>query len=461
MIEAGPGVGVSCYNQPSPETKVSRMLLTSNPEPSQFTEEEKAAVNEQLDRLLASSYFSHSRRFPALLRFVVENTLAGCSDLLKERTLGVEVFGKSVHYDTANDPIVRVTAGEIRKRIALYYAEPGHVAELRLSLLPGSYVPHFEWPRAVEKETRTGLVSSPESRVDAAVAPELSVDVAERPFRRSDALDVSSERTAKHGVARRGRVMAAVAVLAVLVVISGIGLAFWRTSAGSPVRAFWAPLLNSPDSVLFCVADQTEYTNIQLRDAADPTHQSVLHDSLTAVVIDDLLPIVDIAGVLRQNGKSYTVRGEGATTLNDLRSGPAIFVGAYDNAWTLRLLQPLRFHFANNPEMNRFWIVDTASKKPSVWVVDRKEQIATNIYRDYAIVSRFTDSDTGRLSVVVAGIGRGGTIAAGEFLTTPALLKQIEELARASDKKNLEVVLSTQIIGGQPGTPRVEASYSW
>ena len=72
--------------------------------------EAKNAINEQLDRLLASPYFSHSKRFPTFLRFVVEQTLAGDADDIKERTLGIEIFGKEADYDTAADPIVRVTA---------------------------------------------------------------------------------------------------------------------------------------------------------------------------------------------------------------------------------------------------------------------------------------------------------------------------------------------------------------
>src|SRR5260370_40871559 len=62
---------------------------------------------------------------------------------MKERTVGVDGFARPSHYDTNEDPIVRVTAGEIRKRIAQYYQEPGHGEELRIDLPLGSYVPHF------------------------------------------------------------------------------------------------------------------------------------------------------------------------------------------------------------------------------------------------------------------------------------------------------------------------------
>ncbi len=85
--------------------------------------------------------------------------------------------------------------------------------------------------------------------------------------------------------------------------------------------------------------------------------------------------------------------------------------------------------------------------------------MTTNNYRDYAIVARFTDSTTGKLAVVAAGVARGGTRVATEYLTDPADLAQLERAA--GNKKNMEVVLSTQIIDGEPGTPKVEASYFW
>jgi len=103
-------------------------------------EEERSAIHAQLERLLENPYFSHSRRFPSFLRFVVERTLSGQTDLLKERTLGIEIFGRDPDYDTSSDPIVRVTAAEIRKRIAQYYQEPGHENELRISLPAGSWL---------------------------------------------------------------------------------------------------------------------------------------------------------------------------------------------------------------------------------------------------------------------------------------------------------------------------------
>jgi hypothetical protein len=373
---------------------------------------------------------------PNFLRFVVEHTLAGEVENIKERTLGIEIFGRSPDYDTSSDPIVRVTAAELRKRMAQYYQERPLNEELRISLPPGSYIPEFRGPKnAVE----LGL---PELEALPAAPVEQPVPV---------------ERSAHPRFAT-----IAVGVLALLV-LAGAGTFFlWQRIHRSAFNEFWQPIFSDSNPVVLCIADQTEYSEIALRDAAQPEHQILLKDTLTAVVLDDLGATVKVAGILQANNKLYTLKGEGTTTLEDLRGGPTVFVGAFDNAWTLRLTHPLRYHFANDADMTHLWIVDSAAPGRTNWSVDRGVQMATNNYRDYAILARFTDVNTGRPAIVVAGIGRGGTRVAGEFLTDNGDLAQIMRLAHAAgDKKNLEVVLSTEIIDGEPGSPKIEATYFW
>src|SRR3954470_19628320 len=102
-----------------------------------------AAVHAQLARLLESPHFRNSKRSQALLRFVVQGALAGDQNSLKERCIGAAAFGREPAYDTAQDPIVRNAAIEVRKRLAQYYLEPDHAAELRIELPSGSYIPSF------------------------------------------------------------------------------------------------------------------------------------------------------------------------------------------------------------------------------------------------------------------------------------------------------------------------------
>jgi len=410
--------------------------------PAGFSEEEKSEIYLQMERLLANPYFSHSRRFPSFLRFIIDHTVSGQTDVLKERTLGIEIFGKNADYDNASEPIVRVTAAEIRKRIAQYYQDPGHENELRISIPPGSYVPQFHWPHnGKEAEQSVALVLVNPHSAEAAVLPAVEFPAS------------------TYGKRWRTAFFSLCAVLAISAIAAAI---LWNARQRTAFDFFWGPVLKNSDPVLFCIADQSQYAAISLRDAVDPTRQITLRDNLTAVVIDDLNPVVRIAGILQADGKNYSLRGENVTSLMDLRNGPTVFIGAFDNAWTLRLTKTLRYHFANNADMTQFRIVDSTAPAQTHWTVDRSEQMATNIYSDYAIVARFTDNVTGRIAVVIAGIGRGGTIAAGEFVTNPNNLTLLERATRAAgNKKNMEIVLSTQIIDGEPGTPKVEASYFW
>src|SRR5262249_21580094 len=125
------------------------------------SDRERQAIREHLDRMLASPLFKNSRRYPGLLRFVVERSLQGFREPLKERTLGIEVFGRNPDYDTNMDPVVRTTAVEIRKRIARYYDDPTHANEIRIDLPAGSYTPEFHLPTPVPLENPP----SPESLV--------------------------------------------------------------------------------------------------------------------------------------------------------------------------------------------------------------------------------------------------------------------------------------------------------
>lgn len=390
-------------------------------------------IRRQLERLLNDPHFAHSRRFPSFLRFVVQQTLDGHTELLKERTVGIEVFGKSADYDTGNDPIVRVTAAEIRKRIAQYYQDPGHANELRITLPPGSYVPQFDRP----KEAADQVAGAP----------------------------LPERQPPPPTIRARSSILIWTAVALVCVstaLLAVISVSAYRYFQQSAFNFFWDPILKTPDAVLVCIADQLQYSQIVLRDASDPSQQLAMKDSLTAVIFDDLNASVKVAGILQSAGKRYSLKSEGATNLEDLRAGPTVFIGAFDNAWTLRLTNPLRYHFANTPDMSQFRIADNTLPAPTRWMVDRNVQIKTNNYRDYAIIARFTDGNTGKVAVVVAGIGRGGTIAASEFLTNGEDLTQLKRAAQAAgSKKNIEVVISTQIIDGAPGSPRMEATYFW
>jgi hypothetical protein len=96
------------------------------------------AIREQLELLVKDPAFRTSRRSVQFLSYVVEQTLQGAAEQIKERTIGVEVFGREPSYDTATDHVVRTAAVELRKRLAVYYNDERHRSELRMSFVSGS-----------------------------------------------------------------------------------------------------------------------------------------------------------------------------------------------------------------------------------------------------------------------------------------------------------------------------------
>jgi hypothetical protein len=234
------------------------MALLPEPVTESWTpssEFEKGAVQQQLEHLLACPLFNSSKRYAQFLRFVVTRALDGQAGQLKERVLGIEIFERPADYDTNIDPIVRVTAAEIRKRIDRYYQDPKHSQEIRLFLSAGSYAPQFSWPGHPNglpgAEQALAAIASTELKAPKRSAPTtLSVRSSKRIF---------------------GKILVGATAVAVIAVAAWL---VFRGSRPTLVQQFWEPFAKSPEPTLFCIADQVQYGNIRLRDAADPSTKS-------------------------------------------------------------------------------------------------------------------------------------------------------------------------------------------
>src|SRR5262249_6400018 len=110
------------------------------------------AVREHLERALTGDVFGHSDRLKRLLRFVVEQTLEGKGDKLKEYTLGLEVFDRAPGFDPRVDSIVRVQASKLRDKLSEYYETEGRGEPVRIELPRGSYMPVFQTPDAIARK---------------------------------------------------------------------------------------------------------------------------------------------------------------------------------------------------------------------------------------------------------------------------------------------------------------------
>ena len=398
------------------------------------------AVLQQLDRMLKSRHFCNSRRYPVFLSHIVRRTLEGDVDSLKERILGIEVFKRAHDYDTGSDPVVRITAGEVRKRIALYYHDEGTEQELRIELPPGSYVPVFSSPA-------NGYVA-----VEATLPPTNG-------SLRSEA--ASADVTEDHGVSRTARKWM-VAGGAVLVVLTGIvATLFLWNAARSPIESMWRPFFNSPTSVVIVVGTPL---GRQSADSANPALPLDSHSHLN-MSFNDALGLTAITGLMEIHRQDYRIQSAGDTSLDDLRRRPAVLIAAFGNPWSVRILAPLRFSLLRQqvaPDGRTMLGSIIDHRNPAnLWNFDFTKPMTVNS-KNYAIVARLRSDLTEGPIVVVAGLGGGATESACEFVSNPGYLQQISGVAPANWRnKNFELVLEVPMVDGKSGHAHIVASEFW
>jgi Tol biopolymer transport system component len=130
-------------------------MLNTVPRGSDPPSVNPADVVGEMERILASREFANADRLARFLRYVVERTLAGDRDRLKESVIGVEVFDRSPDYEPRTEPIVRTEARRLRARLDEYYQDPARSSAVRILIPKGSYVGLFEpsMERVAEPET--------------------------------------------------------------------------------------------------------------------------------------------------------------------------------------------------------------------------------------------------------------------------------------------------------------------
>ena len=212
---------------------------------------EQEAIRSQLAQILASPEFRSSQRCQEFLRFVVEQSLAGHANVLKERTIGVEAFGRAADYETNLDGVVRIKASEVRKRLSLYYAGSGKAAKVVIELPVGSYVPNFTARESSSQRQRGGKARK------------------ERPQPRRN--QIKDDGGAEHRP-RRSLIGIALIVIAAAAAIS-LSAYWWHSHhAPSVLNEFWEPILRGPGPVLIAAA----YVPVYAHDARMPNDQGEL-----------------------------------------------------------------------------------------------------------------------------------------------------------------------------------------
>ncbi len=293
--------------------------------------------------------------------------------------------------------------------------EEAPAPEVRIEIPVGSYIPKFHWrpsPDAVPPPDRTLVV----------------------------------ERNAPRPKLPAWGTAAAVTVLVVIGIAAAIRIGV-RAQQKSALEDFWAPIFKTGGPVLTCLPSPVASVfgaNFETKPRAD-----------VLVGKDNAYVAIDLTELFARIHKSSQVRIGRDFTYDDLRNSPAVLIGAYDNPWTMRITSELPITFRN--QGSQYWIEERASPN-RIW---RSAEDGGGTM-DFAIVARLVNSETCQFLVILGGLGMVGTQATGSFVSSQDDLEAALRTAPAGwQRKNLEMVIESDVIDGSASPPRVLAVKTW
>jgi hypothetical protein len=412
-----------------------------------------AAVQEksELNAVLSSGILDRAPTLAQFLTYICSKYFEGATEEIKEYNIAVQALGRPPDFDQKRDSIVRVEAHKLRRRLHEYYEAEGANHEIRIEIPPGQYAPKFIYQPA---------------RATLAPAPAVKED-------RSQTWE---SKLASLSPLRPGWGKLVTVALGVLAVSVTIALTFYRQTN---LDLFWEPVMRQPGPVLICIGQPKTYNFNRTQSVLDAwfTAQSAGQTAPTPaplVPFDDIVPTWDrhisiddaqafvrISSLFAQKGRNVQLRGGRSVALADLRGKPCVFIGAFNNDWTLALAGELRFNFAHEEKTGISMVQDRSDPRNNSWTVANAWPY-TRIPADYAIVTRARNATTEQTIVIGAGITQFGTVAAGEFLSNPAYFDTALKTApRDWYRKNMQVVLSVKVMSGTAGPPNVVAVHFW
>jgi len=368
-------------------------------------------VMEHLQAICKSSAFLPSKRSQEFLRYVVMEALHGRADLIKERNIAHEVFSKGDDFEPGEYSLVRVKAGEVRKRLADYYKSASEEA-VRIELPVGSYAPRIHF---------SGKTAVPD------------------PFPAEPAITAAEDKTGKSS--RRRFLLAAGGTVTAAVVAA----CTWPLLRPKPaLDLLWRPVLATRQPLLIFLP--------------------VLHetdDDLTDLVgIGPVVALRQAADFFTEHHHPYNLRFGADLTFSDLREQPSLLLGGYTADWTRRILSNLRYvPFASGDVQVERSFVDTQTKK--VWTAIRRTQ-TPYADTDYGVLCRLFDSISGQIVFLAVGTWTFGTEGAASLLFQPDHFSALMQQAPKNwESKNFQAVVRVSVIGNTSSPPQIVASHFW
>jgi len=408
-------------------------------------------------RVIRSTAFSKSERLSSFLTCVCDLTLSGRASEINEQKIGTMLFGRSSHYNSSIDGIVRTQASRLRQRLGLYFSGDGAAEPVRIILPRGSYVPVFE---------AHGTFATPPALAEPteAIPETLHLDAAH-------VIDVHP----KNPLSQRWSPWGLCLVLALMLV------ALWvhdhRTLrpaavAEYPKHALWSHLFTrnqqtmvvAPDSglVLFHALSGQDVDLKGYMDAGyrwEPGVPSEIgptasrKDSLVNLANRRYTSIVDLKTILSLKdraeslGSDLAVRYARDLRPNDFKTGNVILLGASEaDPWD-ELYEPSMNFIFKNDYKNVFTILNRVPQKgePSQWESRRDDPER----RVFGVVAYMPSLAGNGNALLLEGTGMSGAEAGMDFiLDDTQLLPFLNRIRRADGTlPHFELLLETHNVG--------------
>src|SRR5262245_3177624 len=399
-------------------------------------------VRRALDRILNSRHFSQAPKKRKFVQLICDYHMAGRAKEINEHLIGLEVYERNDRYNPAEDPVVRVAAHDVRKRLEQYYLHEGRDDEIHLEIPVGSYEPVFKVVSSVPAETETYSAIH-----DRSSPPEQTRSEGRRDWR---VWAIGS------------------GLLAVVIIFFAINA--WRKSSVSGLTAeqeiynpVWGPFFTSEDPTIQVLSNPPVYV---LVNRADP---EVIHKKSIDLPRENSKELFDLLKQTSQNEPEYLTpprlflspvaytgigeeigqnlitslyrsRGLGITlkqsrnlTGEDLKDRNLIMLGGrWSNAWAGKMSVREDFYFT--PQIS----IANRSPQPgeeSEYRTKFDEQ-AGHILEDYALITVKPSAQSKNMIMALEGLRGLGTGAAAELITNKIYLAEINQRLRRLARAN-------------------------
>jgi hypothetical protein len=411
-------------------------------------------ICQHLDTILAGEEFCSSRRSSELLRHIVERALTGDVESLKERLLGMDIFHRRSDYDTSSDAIVRVTASDVRRRLASFYAEHSD-QPMRISLPLGSYVPDFVALTAQEGSSRKAKLEHATARLSNIAG---TVHIAGKPT-------ISPAETGKKHFLRMSKPVALILCVGMLL---ALGAGWWLRgishgrgfSLDDRSYGFYNDLLGpigakSKDETEIVLTNPHVLLYLGLNNAGPPLGDnpkdlpvpqamaSVLNqtandnqanfpfhhffvDSSNYTGLGEATTAFGLARLLQATNRSARLTGARFLNWDAARQEELVILGApHESAFAQSTLSAANFTIGYDS-------IHNAHPLPGEQV-DYSKSGQGGTLEDYGLIW-MTKSPSGTRVLVLAGLSSSGTAGVGEFFCDPERMEPVYKQLRAGSK---------------------------